>query len=273
MALRVGVVLTLYLITGPVLGDWDSGGAHTIHFPQRPDPDGWGVQATTVMLADDWRCSQGGLVDDVHIWFSWQGDLEGTVDSVGLAIYADDANGPHSKPGEILWLHGGIDEADYFAIREYGTGDQRWYGPDTGTVNQHDHQTVWQLNITNIDEFCGTYGNPWGYDGAFRQEEGRVYWLSVGMLVMGMASYGWETADVGDYAAPWTGTHFGGAAVYWGTDPNTGKSDWLELADPLSGDLLDLAFVIAPEPTTLAIVAVGGLALLHGRRIRFERLP
>lgn len=52
-------------------------------------------------------------------------------------------------------------------------------------------------------------------------------------------------------------------------------ADWLPgqmmtnrqpLTDPLTGTSLDLAFVITPEPLSLALLAAGGLALLRRRR-------
>jgi hypothetical protein len=51
---------------------------HKMHYPQLPDPGGWDVNATgnvslpnSIMLADDFRCTETGYIDDMHFWGSW----------------------------------------------------------------------------------------------------------------------------------------------------------------------------------------------------------
>ena len=58
------------------LADWNVGDPYKMHFPQLPDPGGWDVAFSdwVPQLADDWQCTETGPVDDVHIWYSWEGD-------------------------------------------------------------------------------------------------------------------------------------------------------------------------------------------------------
>jgi len=55
-------------------------------------------------------------------------------------------------------------------------------------------------------------------------------------------------------------------AVWYGLDTER----WIELRDPITGESLDMAFVITPEPATLALLALGGLGVL-GRVVRRRR--
>ena len=54
----------------------------------------------------------------------------------------------------------------------------------------------------------------------------------------------------------------------WGDDFAGGVTEWNELVDPQTGQSLDLAFVITPEPTSMALLGLGGLAVLRRRRRR-----
>ena len=55
------------LLAVPAAADWEPGMPFKMHYPQLPDPMGWDVKFTDpIVLADDWRCTQTGPVDDVH---------------------------------------------------------------------------------------------------------------------------------------------------------------------------------------------------------------
>ncbi|MFA7237845.1 MAG: PEP-CTERM sorting domain-containing protein, partial [Phycisphaeraceae bacterium] len=73
---------------------------------------------------------------------------------------------------------------------------------------------------------------------------------------------GWKTADMTLYPSPYTGNHYQDDAVFYN------GTTWQELFDPRfpTGQVsLDLAFVITPEPTSIALLTIGGLALLRRR--------
>ncbi len=56
-----------------VMASWVPGYAHKMHFPQLPDPQGWDIAFDAHRIADDWQCSESGLVTDIHLWVSYRG--------------------------------------------------------------------------------------------------------------------------------------------------------------------------------------------------------
>jgi hypothetical protein len=153
-----GVGLSLSLSGPPARADWIPSAGHKMHFPQLPDEEGWDVNATKPMiLADDWRCSQTGLITDIHFWGSWR-DMDGDgIGDVGqilyfvISIHEDIPAGvggvPYSRPGDTLreWQLGAqavpIDPPTFEA----------WYDPATGLVVPNDHGAYFQYNIKNLD--------------------------------------------------------------------------------------------------------------------------
>lgn len=225
--------------------DWDPGDGHKMHFPQLPDPNGWGVEWNLGKpLADDWTCTQTGPVTDIHLWYARENDGDlGGFDTIGVQIYADDRSGPYSQPGDLLWEYTFTEgDEDFCDVRLYGQGDQGWYDPAEGWYEEHNHQNIYQLNITDLSNHPNL--DP------FIQQEGEIYWLSVDV-------YPWST-DLG-----WKTSldHHEDDAVWY--DPADG---WQELLDPITGESLDLAFVITPEPATLTLLGLGSIAALRRRR-------
>jgi hypothetical protein len=250
-------VAALLLSSGTVLADWDpiysSDGTtiinHKMHYPQMPDPFGWDVNASyPKVLADDWRCSETGPVSDIHFWGSWRFDQPIPIESINLSIHSDvpavpgDPNS-YSHPGELLWerklLPGEWQE------RIWGTGDQGWYDPNTGEAVRPDHFITWQYNVVDIPD-------------PFIQELGQIYWLDVS-VVAGPAGteprWGWKTSL----------DHFNDDAT-WTDYDLVPPQPWQELRDPLTGESLDLAFVITPEPTSALLFALAGTVWLWRRR-------
>jgi len=268
----VVVAAGLALLAGPAAADWDEGDFHKMHFPQLPDLDKTGVDVDTTwaVLADDFKCSQTGLITDIHIWGSFADDIlpVNGVDWMcfNFSIHADipdpDGDGPlYSMPGELLWSTGfcgpqhGPDNG--FTYRLYADGiEEWWYDPATGLCYFPGDHECYQYNF---------YINP---EEAFEQQEGTIYWLDVqARAVCEDASFGWKSSL----------NHYNDDAVYWAQDPSSGQWRWFELRYPVdcspephpyAGQSMDLAFVITPEPGTLALFAVAGMGLLRRREKR-----
>ena len=121
-------------------------------------------------------------------------------------------------------------------------------------VIPHDHTWIYQANIMDIPD-------------PFFQQEGTTYWLGVGV------NAGWDFPPQTPAGLGWKSSldHWGDPAV-WDYGPAVDPVFWRQLADPGSGNWLDLAFVIVPEPSTgvmlLTIGATGLLAILQCRRKR-----
>ena len=235
----------LVMLAAPAAADWFDGEPHKMHFPQLPDPTGWDVSGTVPnILADDWQCSETGPVSDVHIWGSWHSDIIGEIAEIRVGIYdnvpavAGDPTS-FSQPGSLLWIQS-FSSTDIAVINPYGTGNQGWFDPAAGIALQNDHQLYHQINIENI-------ANP------FVQTFGEVYWLMVSLTVVPDpvgAEWGWKTSQ----------DHFMGAATYL-----LPGATWKTLNDPITTEPLDLAFVITPEPTSLALLLGCGLLMVRRR--------
>ena len=251
-------VLILFATACVVQADWDPGDGHKMHSPQLPNPNGWDVDVTAGFIADDWKCSWSGPVDDIHFWISAKGDNWGNgIDFIEVAIYSDVAAGDDPDPG-ITWSHPGdelwfsrVEDQDptggnTFTIREPALqGDQGWFDPVEPHYIQQDHVNYWQVNIQDIT-------NP------FIQTREQIYWLELHIIPNNVDQgvtppmFGWKTSL----------DHWNDDAVYDQLD-----EDWVEMFDPVTGASLDMAFVITPEPMTIILLAAG-LPLLIKRRRR-----
>ncbi|HUS47317.1 MAG TPA: PEP-CTERM sorting domain-containing protein [Phycisphaerae bacterium] len=258
MAATLGAAL---LIAGaPAAADWDDGDPVKMHFPQHPDPNGWDVTGGSSQLCDDFQCIQTGYIKDVHLWGSWKGDREASIVQITLFLYGNLE--PNTAANPYLWSMPGdlidsitIPSTDW-TIRPWPGGDQGWYYPGDGLNNEpniirYDHQMTHQINI-KID------------DPNWYQVKDEIYWLGVWVVPEDasdpnmQAYWGWKTSL----------EHFMDDAVYYGVIPGTSLWTWLPLEDPYTGQTLDLAFVITPEPITAALLVGGGGALLFRKRRR-----
>ncbi|OHB72810.1 MAG: hypothetical protein A2V70_01550 [Planctomycetes bacterium RBG_13_63_9] len=268
------VLLTLAVLclsASMASADWAETDGHKMHWPQLPDPLGWDIDVTAPnIVADDWMCSRTGPVKDIHIWFSLEQDGAGVnpeeiisqVESLRLSIHKDIPAIPgtpdgYSRPGELLW--------EYFpqdpVIAGPRFGSQGWADPADGVWRPGDHSMFFQANIFIDDP-----------RDAFVQHEGEIYWLDVDIKMVD----GYEGSHLGWKTTFRTKDRPGGGwnddAVYWVEGPIGGAGHWAELWEfgDMGGTSLDMAFVITPEPSTIAMLvgvcAMGLMAYLRRRK-------
>lgn len=188
--------------------------------PQYPNPFGWDVAwgAWNIpFLSDDWVCNFTGYVTGIHFWVSSfgdslsPGDILNLVNGSFIAISDNNLGMGYSYPEDIIWILG----SHTTNISGPFLGDEGWLIPDD-SYNLHNHQLFWRIDITNISD-------------PFRQVNGTVYWLNIGVFPVDEYRIGWKTT---------AGNNYMDAAVYgeW--------RGWYPLQDPLTMMPADLAFVI-----------------------------
>ncbi|MDY7010876.1 MAG: PEP-CTERM sorting domain-containing protein [Planctomycetota bacterium] len=238
----MAVGLALGILASGAHGYWDESMGHKMHYPQFPDPFGWDVNISAgCIVADDWKCSESGLVKDVHFWASWERDQEVPIGAIHVGIFSNvpETDTDPSHPGEMLWDR--WFQSDEFSIHPGGEGDQGWYDPCNEYYVKPDHTKYFQVNIVRIKD-------------PFIQKEGEIYWLALNVNIAGDGLMGWKTSR----------DKFMDDAAYL---PAAG-GNWIELIDPITGESLDMAFVITPEPGTITLMILGGLGMLIRRRRR-----
>ncbi len=214
----------------PCSCQWKEGDDHKMHWAQTPKAGGLDIAFNSLVLADDWRCSRTGPVDDLHFWVSWSQDRMVQIPGFWVTVYSDvpdpDGKGPlYSEPGQALWAR--FFGPGDFVIRDMPRDGQGWFDPATGQWRRDDHTSWQQIDICRIPD-------------PFIQQEGTVYWLAVDFAQL--PAIGWKQSG---------SAHFNDDAVWY--SKSSGR--WMELRDPQTRESIDLAFVITgsqpaatPEP-------------------------
>jgi len=223
---------------------WDPADGHVMHWAQTPDAAGYAAMTTAPrILADDFLCNRSGPITGIHFWGAWQGDLAGAITAVHLSIHADSAAGALHEPGAVLWMWDG---ATFDAAPVSPPSLQGWFDPMTEGYSSADH---WNQFAYSVDDFT----TP------FEPVKGNVYWLAIQVTATGGT---WGRTTSGEAA-------FGSSAVWANWNPMLPvEPNWAPLTDPAVDRPLDLAFVITPEPGTLALAALGAAGVLVRRRQR-----
>jgi len=204
---------------------------HKMHFPQLPDLIGWDVNATEPKtLADDWQCSESGLVKDIHFWGSWKNiDGDPTTDDVytpmpyfRLSIHSNlpvghpDNPYPYSIPGDLLWLW----EGEIAGIPSEPPTMEAWFDPNTGENICNDHVPYWRYDFF--------FDNAYPMPEPFFQLKDSIYWLDVSALyIQPPYQWGWKSSR----------DHFEDDAVYMDAG-----GPWIEMYEPPRCNWFDVYF-------------------------------
>ena len=168
--------------------DWNPKNPHKMHWPQLPDlgSAGMDVDMSLLFLADDFKCTATGPINDVHIWASFRNDVlpSDGPDSLTfeITLYSDipATESSWSMPGEILWSQ--TFSPGEYSVRKLNDSPEGWYDPTNELYLPNNHRQAYQYNFCIEEE-------------PFIQERGNVYWLSVKEVGPANANYkfGWKT--------------------------------------------------------------------------------
>ena len=238
-------VAVLVLLAVPVVADWQEGDPYKWYQP--PDLTDTGIDIYNVcpkILADDFLCTSPIPITDVHFWGSWKDDQVGVIQLVHLSIHSNvpaDDQIPWSRPGQLLWQRD-FWPGEFIVKGPIDSPREDWMNTNTGEYIPDNHNFAWQINIPNIKEPFLQEGTP---------DQPIIYWLDICVFVEG-GEWGWKTST-----EQWMDD------AVWSDSPD---GPWYPLKHPETQESLDLAFVITPEPGTISLLVLGGVAVLLRRR-------
>jgi hypothetical protein len=214
-------------------------GAQEVKWDQLPDESPMGLDVGSLVpglpfvLADDFQCTESGMITEIDFWASWYHDQPPMGDpnmvQFTLSLHSDVPAGPsYSHPNQVLWMHTfGPGEC---VAQLWGMGEEGWLQPPV-----------------NYDPFADTqiwlYSCPIPTAYWFQQAVGTVYWLDVQAMPMDPAFlFGWKTSL----------EHWNDDGVWsMGMEP-IDPSSWQPLVyppgHPMAGMSIDLAFQIQGQP-------------------------
>jgi len=219
-------------------------GAQAVKWAQRPDASPMGLDVGALVpglpfvLADDFQCTEDGMITEIDFWASWYHDAPpmGNPNMVQftLSLHSDVPAGPsYSHPGGVLWMHTfGPGEC---VAQPWGGGEEGWLFPPDMYIPFADTQ-IWLYS-------CPIPTAYW-----FQQAVGTVYWLDVQAIPMDPAFFfGWKTSL----------DHWNDDGVWaMGMEPIPPLS-WAELryppGHPMAGMSIDLAFQIWGQECTAGV--------------------
>lgn len=199
------------------------------------------------ILGDDWQVNFNGPVSEIAIWGSWLNNVVDPTVTFKLSIHRDNPPGsagvPWSRPGQEIWSY--VGQASDATLKASGISGN-FYDFIGG-------QTV-AGTATEATRFLFNFGAN-----AFTAQAGSIYWLVVQAQTSNGATFAWNTSSQHNNDASVFGNSatFGNTRVVFNPMQQPG-------VDPIQN--VDLAFTIAPEPSSFAIVGLGLAALMLRRK-------
>lgn len=272
LRLIVPAMAALWLcLAGETLADWFPGDPYKYRqpvdvrvAPGSNTPYATAVNASDAVVADDFPCTVTEPITSVHIYGAWDlatppGQEPDTFQGFTVGFHADvpAQGGEPSRPGDELWRH---TIPEQYITGRFGAGQIGWWYDRYH--DPHWKQIIlsgYQYNI-DLESFCRDMGfELFVQQGSTAQP--LVYWLSIRAdngLVPGGEQFGWISSS----------THWNDDAADVALAQYTGgpNDPWNELTysyqqHPLSPESMDMAFVLVPEPASLALFLFGAAAL------------